>query len=463
VGTPVTILANRGSRGPPVPEVELDELRAAVAAGTVDTVLLAIADMEGRLQGKRVTASHFLDEVLEAGSEGCSYLLTVDVEMETVSGYEMSSWEKGYGDFEMKPDLSTLRPVPWQEETVMLMADCGWHDGSPVVASPRQILRKQLERLEERGMIANAATELEFIVFRNSYEDAWKRAYRDLEPSNYYNVDYSMLGTARVEPLIKRIRNGMAGAEMVVENSKGECNFGQHEVNIKYADALTTADQHVIFKNGTKEIAAQEDCSITFMAKWDEREGSSCHIHLSLAGAEDGKNAFNADQAMFDHFLAGQLEYLREMTLFYAPQINSYKRFAEGTFAPTSVTWGKDNRTCSLRLVGEGEGLRLENRLPGADVNPYLAIAAMIAAGLKGIDDALPLPPACEGNAYTSDAERVPTNIYAARDLFRDGQLTNEAFGEEVVRHYVRRAEFEIETFESAVTDWERFRGFERL
>lgn len=442
--------------------MELDELRTAVEDGTVDTVLLAIADMEGRLQGKRLTASHFLGEVLEAGAEGCSYLLTVDVDMATVGGYEMSSWDKGYGDFEMKPDLSTLRAVPWQEKTVMLMADAGWDDGEPVVASPRQILRKQLERLEERGLIANAATELEFIVFRNTYEDAWKRGYRDLEPSNLYNVDYSLLGTARVEPLIRRIRNDMEGAGMVVEDSKGECNLGQHEINIKYADALTTADQHVIFKNGTKEIASQEECAITFMAKWDEREGSSCHIHLSLAGT-DGKNAFAADQELFDHFLAGQLEYLREMTLFYAPNVNSYKRYAEASFAPTSVTWGRDNRTCSLRVVGHGEGLRLENRLPGADVNPYLALAAMIAAGLKGVDDELPLPPACEGNAYASDADRVPTNIYDARDLFRDGALANEAFSEEVVRHYVHRAGFEIETFEAAVTDWERFRGFERL
>jgi len=418
--------------------------------------------MEGRLQGKRLTASHFLDEVLEAGAEGCSYLLTVDVDMNTVDGYEMTSWDKGYGDFEMKPDLSTLRRVPWQEKTVMLMADCGWSDGKPVVASPRQILRGQLERLEERGLIANAATELEFIVFRNTYEDAWNRGYIDLEPSNLYNVDYSLLGTARVEPLIRRIRNDMEGAGMVVEDSKGECNLGQHEINIKYADALTTADQHVIFKNGTKEIASQEDCAITFMAKWNELEGSSCHIHLSLAGT-DGKNAFAADQDMFDHFLAGQLEYLREMTLFFAPNINSYKRYAEASFAPTSVTWGNDNRTCSLRVVGHGEGLRLENRLPGADVNPYLALSAMIAAGLQGIDDELALPPECEGNAYTSDAERVPSNMYAARDLFRDGELANEAFGEEVVRHYVRRAEFELATFEAAVTDWERFRGFERL
>ena len=254
----------------------------------------------------------------------------------------------------------------------------------------------------------------------------------------------------------------MSAAGMVVENSKGECNLGQHEINFRYEDALKTSDQHVIFKTGAKEIASQEDCSLTFMAKWDEKEGSSCHIHISLADA-DGGNAFAADQEMFEHFIAGQLEHTLEMTLLYAPQINSYKRFAEGSFAPTAVTWGKDNRTCSFRVVGHGEGLRVENRLPGADVNPYLAISAMIAAGLDGIDRKLTLPPACEGNAYVSDAERVPTNMYAARDLFRDSPLANEAFGEEMVRHYVHRAEYEIESFEKAITDWEHFRGFERL
>ena len=442
--------------------MDLDELKAAVANGTVDTVLLAIADMEGRLQGKRLTASHFLEQVLEEGAEGCSYLLTVDTEMETVGGYEMTSWEKGYGDFEMIPDISTIAAVPWHEKTVFLMADAAWSDGNPVVASPRQILRKQLERLEERGLIVNAATELEFIVFRNTYEDAWKRGYHDLEPANLYNIDYSLLGTARVEPLIRRIRNEMGTAGLKVENSKGECNLGQHEINFRYDEALTTADQHVIFKNGAKEIAAQEDCSITFMAKWDQREGSSCHVHLSLAD-QDGKNAFAADQKMFEHFIAGQLEHLCDLTLFYAPNINSYKRFAAGSFAPTSVTWGKDNRTCSFRVVGHGEGLRVENRLPGADVNPYLAISAMIAAGLDGIDKGTELPPALDGNAYTSGAETVPSNIYTARDLFRESALANESFGEEVVRHYIRRAEFEIETFESTVTDWERYRGFERL
>jgi glutamine synthetase len=442
--------------------VTLDELRQAAADGTVDTVLLAIADMEGRLQGKRLTATHFLDDVLEHGAEGCNYLLAVDVDMETVGGYAMSSWDTGYGDFQMKPDLETLRPVPWLPGTAMLMADLQWEDGSEVVASPRQILRRQLDRLAERGLTANAGTELEFIVFRDTYEQAWKQGFRELEPANLYNVDYSLLGSARVEPLIRRIRNEMAGAEMTVENSKGECNLGQHEINFRYDEALRSADNHAIYKNGAKEIAAQEQQAITFMAKFNEREGNSCHIHCSLA-REDGSNAFGADQAQFEHFVAGQIACMRELTMLYAPHVNSYKRFTPGSFAPTAIAWGRDNRTCSLRVVGHGESLRVENRLPGADVNPYLALSAMIAAGLHGIERELPLEPAFEGDAYKSDKPRVPHNIYDARDAFAASALVQDAFGEEVVDHYLNRAKVEIEAFESAVTDWERFRGFERL
>jgi glutamine synthetase len=442
--------------------VTLEELEKAVDDGTVDTVLLAIADMEGRLQGKRLTASHFLGEVVEHGAEGCNYLLAVDVEMNTVGGYAMSSWETGYGDFRMVPDLETLRPLPWLPGTAMLLADLAWEDGREVVASPRQILRRQLARLAERGLASNAATELEFIVFRDSYEEAWKRGFHDLSPANLYNVDYSLLGTARVEPLIRRIRNEMGGAGLDVENSKGECNFGQHEINFRYAEALATADGHAIYKNGAKEIAAQEDCSITFMAKFNEREGNSCHVHISLCH-EDGSNAFAADRQLFERFLAGQLACMEELTLLYAPHVNSYKRFAPGSFAPTAIAWGRDNRTCSLRVVGHGESLRVENRLPGADVNPYLALSALIAAGLHGIDAELELEPVFEGNAYTSDKPRVPRNIYAARDAFAASEVAAAAFGAEVVEHYLNRAGVEIDAFEAAVTDWERYRGFERL
>ncbi|HEU4658697.1 MAG TPA: glutamine synthetase family protein [Capillimicrobium sp.] len=439
----------------------LEELRAAVDRGTVDTVLLAITDMQGRLQGKRLTAQHFLDDVVEHGAEGCNYLLAVDVDMNTVEGYAMSSWSKGYGDFVMKPDFDTLRPVPWQEGTVVCLADLAWADDSDVVASPRQILRRQLARLAERGWTANAGTELEFIVFRDSYETAWHKAYRDLEPANLYNVDYSLLGTARVEPLIRRIRNDMGAAEMLVENSKGECNFGQHEINFRYADALTTADQHVIYKNGAKEIAAQEGMSITFMAKFDEREGNSCHIHFSLADG-DGP-VFGRDDALFRSFLAGQLACLRELTLLLAPNVNSYKRFAVGSFAPTAVAWGNDNRTCALRVVGHGPSLRFENRVGGADLNPYLAISALIAAGLHGVEQGLELEPPLEGNAYVADKPHVPRTLREARDLFAASDVAREAFGEEVVAHYVNNADVEVQAYDAAVTDWERFRGFERL
>jgi glutamine synthetase len=442
--------------------VELETLRAAVDAGDIETVILALTDMQGRLQGKRLTARYFFDEVVGHGAEGCNYLLAVDVEMNTVDGYAMSSWEKGYGDFVMRPDLGTLRMVPWEVKTAICLADLAWADGSDVVASPRQILRAQLARLAERGWTANASTELEFLVFKDSYEDAWKKGYRDLEPANAYNVDYSLLGTARVEPLIRRIRNAMTVAELAVENSKGECNFGQHEINFRYADALRCADNHTVYKNGAKEIAAQEEMAITFMAKFNEREGNSCHIHFSIADAEGP--LFHRDQRTFESFLAGQLAYARELTLLLAPNINSYKRFAVGSFAPTTIAWGHDNRTCAFRVVGHGAALRFENRSGGADLNPYLALAALIAAGLEGVERELELEPPFEGNAYeATDRPRLPSTLRDARDLFGASALARSAFGDEVVAHYLNGAEVELLAFDAAVTDWERFRGFERL
>jgi glutamine synthetase len=439
-----------------------DELCKAIADGTVDTVLLAFTDMQGRLQGKRLVGTHFVEEVIDHGAEACNYLLAVDVEMNTVSGYAMSSWETGYGDFEMKPDFTTLRPVSWHDGTAMCLADLQWPDGRPVAASPRQILCGQLVRLAERGWNALAATELEFLIFRDSYEQAWQKAYRDLEPGNLYNVDYSLLGTARLEPLIGRIRREMAASGLPVENSKGECNFGQHEVNFTYADALTAADVHTIYKNGAKEIAAQDGMAISFMAKYDEREGNSCHIHLSLRG-EDGTPLFAGESPLFERFLAGQLACLRELTLFLAPNVNSYKRYQEGSFAPTAVAWGRDNRTCALRVVGHGPGLRIECRAPGGDVNPYLALSAMIAAGLHGIDEELELEPALNGNAYTAEKPHVPATLRHARDLFAGSDVARDAFGPEVVAHYLNNADVELKAFDAAVTDWERFRGFERL
>ncbi|MCZ7461336.1 glutamine synthetase family protein [Streptomyces sp. WMMC940] len=449
------------------PPLSVEELRALVASGEIDTVVLAFPDMQGRLQGKRFAARFFLDEVLEHGTEGCNYLLAVDTEMNTVDGYAMSSWERGYGDFAMHPDPATLRRVPWNEGTAMLIADLAWNDGTPVVAAPRQILRRQLERLAEHGWTAQVGTELEFIVFKDTYEQAWDRGYQGLTPANQYNIDYSVLGTGRIEPLLRRIRNEMAAAGLTVESAKGECNPGQHEIVFRYDEALVTCDQHAIYKTGTKEIAAQEGVSITFMAKYNEREGNSCHIHLSLADA-DGRNAMAGDgpygmSPVMRHFLAGQLAALRDFSLLYAPNVNSYKRFQPGSFAPTAVAWGNDNRTCALRVVGHGRSMRFENRLPGGDVNPHLAVAALVAAGLYGIEQKLELPEVCTGNAYGADYEHVPTSLREAAELWENSPIAKAAFGDEVVAHYSNMARVELEAFDAAVTDWELRRSFERM
>ncbi|RSS76906.1 glutamine synthetase family protein [Streptomyces sp. WAC06614] len=449
------------------PPLAVEELRALVASGEIDTVVLAFPDMQGRLQGKRFAAPFFLDEVLEHGTEGCNYLLAVDTDMNTVDGYEMSSWERGYGDFALHPDLATLRRVPWNEGTAMVLADLAWHDGSPVVAAPRQILRRQLERLADLGFTAQVGTELEFMVFRDTYEQAWSSGYRGLTPANQYNIDYSVLGTGRVEPLLRRIRNEMQAAGLTVESAKGECNLGQHEIAFRYDEALVTCDQHAVYKTGAKEIASQEGVALTFMAKFDEREGNSCHIHLSLTDA-DGRNAMAGDgpggmSPTMRHFLAGQLAALREFSLLYAPNINSYKRFRPGSFAPTAVAWGVDNRTCALRVVGHGRSMRFENRLPGGDVNPYLAVAGLVAAGLYGIDNRLELPEACSGNAYAADLEHVPSTLREAAELWETSEIAKAAFGPEVVAHYRNMARVELDAYDSAVTDWELRRSFERL
>ena len=456
------------SEGPRHGYLTLEQLRVAVGEGEIDTVVLAFTDMQGRLQGKRLSAEFFLEEVAEHYSEGCNYLLAVDVDMNTVDGYAMSSWERGYGDFVMVPDMGTLRWLPWHEGSALVIADLTWHDGVPVLASPRQILAAQIERLAARGWTALAGTELEFIVYQDSYEQAAAKDYRDLVPANQYNVDYSILGTSRIEPLLRRIRLQMAGAGLYVESAKGECNLGQHEIAFRYAEAVTTCDNHSIYKTGAKEIAAQDGNSITFMAKPNAREGNSCHIHLSLRGSSDGAPVMAGDGAhglskLGEHFLAGQLAAMRELALCYAPNINSYKRYVPGSFAPTSVRWGPDNRTCALRLVGHGPSLRVENRVPGGDVNPYLAVAAMIAAGLHGIDNELPLEPPMTGNAYADDSARVPHTLHDALDLWEKSELAREAFGTEVVEHYANYARVELTAYEAAVTDWELRRGFERL
>ena len=449
--------------------LSVDQLRKAVADGSVDTVIVAMTDMQGRLTGKRIHGQYFLDEVLKHGTEGCNYLLAVDVDMNTVAGYEMSSWERGYSDFALMPDLNTLRMVPWQPGAAMVLADVQWLDHTDVVASPRQVLRKQIAALEKAGMVAMCGTELEFVVYRDTYEEAWNKAYRELTPVNQYNVDYSIMGGSRIEPLLRRIRLAMAGAGMTVESVKGECNFGQHEIAFKYSDALSNCDNHVIYKNGAKEISAEEGYALTFMAKPNMKEGNSSHIHLSFRGLKgelvmaDDSDKVDGMSELGRQFIAGQIAHLRELSLLFAPNINSYKRYVPGSFAPTAIRWGRDNRTCALRLVGHGAGLRLENRVPGGDVNPYMAVAGIIAAGLDGINKKMKLEPAFQGNAYASDSERVPASMNEALDLWEKSSWVKETFGAEVQAHYANMARIEISAYGSAVTDWELFRNFERF
>lgn len=446
----------------------VEALRGLVASKEIDTVIIAFTDMQGRLVGKRASARLFLEELAEHGAECCNYLLAVDVENNTVDGYSISSWERGYGDMAMMPDLDTLRLTPWMPGTVMVQADLTWLDGTPVNPDPRQVLKRQLDRLKERGLTALAATELEFIVFDDSYRDAWKKRYTELTPASDYNIDYALMASTRMEPLLRDIRNSMDGAGMYCEGVKGECNLGQQEIAFRYTDALGTCDNHSVYKNGAKEIADAHGKSLTFMAKFNEREGNSCHIHLSVVG--EGGEPVMADKdrpygfsKLMEHWIAGQLATLRELTLFLAPNINSYKRYVEGSFAPTAVAWGVDNRTCALRVVGHGRSLRAENRVPGGDVNQYLAMAAIIAGGLYGIEHELELEPIFEGNAYASDAPRVPTSLREATELFAGSEIAVEAFGEDVVAHYLNNARVEQRAYDAAITDWERVRGFERF
>ncbi len=448
--------------------MDLEDLDVAVGNGSIDTVLLALTDMQGRLQGKRLHGQYFMNEVVDGGSEGCNYLLAVDVDMNTVDGYEMSSWSTGYGDFVMRPDFGTLRKVPWQPGTALVLADLFDTAGAPVPASPRQILRRQLERLAAHGLTAFAGTELEFVLYKDTYEQAFSAGYKNLTPANQYNVDYSLLGTARVEPLLRRIRNEMYGAGLLPESAKGECNLGQHEIAFRYDKALTAADNHVIYKNGAKEIAAQEGMALTFMAKPNEREGNSCHIHFSLRNAENRSAMLGDGPAHLSvtgqRVLAGLLATMREFSLLFAPNINSYKRYQPGSFAPTALRWGVDNRTCALRIAGHGEGMRVENRVPGGDVNPYLAIAALVAGALHGIENELSLEDEFAGNAYLDpDAGRVPGTLREATDLWASSGVAEAAFGSDVVAHYANMGRVELAAFDAAVTDWELRRGFERL
>jgi glutamine synthetase len=445
----------------------LPELKGMADRGEIDTIIVAAADMQGRLQGKRVMPKFFFESVASEAAEGCSYLLATDIECGPVPGYELTSWDKGYGDFVFMPDLSTLRLAPWQPGAAIVLCDIELHGHKPAEVSPRTMLKAQLNRLKGHGLTAFAATELEFILFRNTYEEAWDKGYRGLTPANQYNNDYSILGTARVEPLLRKIRNAMEKAGIQVENSKGECNLGQHEINFAYGPAVETCDKHVIYKEAAKELAAEAGMALTFMAKFNQREGNSCHTHLSLRNAAGEAVFLDADghtpSKFFKQFMAGLLRHAPEISLFFAPNINSYKRLAAGSFAPTALAWGLDNRTCAFRVLGHGKSLRVENRLPGGDANPYLVLAAMIAAGLEGVKGDYAPVPFFTGNAYTADLPRVPNTLAAAAGLFTESEFTSRAFGPEVVKHYANMAKVELDAFNAAVTDWEKFRSFERM
>jgi glutamine synthetase len=441
--------------------LSLDELRAEVEAGAIDTVVAAFTDMQGRLLGKREQAAHFVEDSAEHGLEGCNYLLALDMEMDPQPGYAMASWDRGYGDFHLRPDFDTLRRIPWLPATALVLCDVDWEDGRPVAASPRQVLRAQVDRARAAGFEPMFGSELEFYLLQESYAEAHAKHYRDLTPTVPYILDYHVLATTYDEPLIRQIRNGMVGAGMVVESSKGEAWPGQHEINLRYADALACADNHVVYKNGAKEIAALNGRSITFMAKPDHTWiGNSCHIHASLW--RDGENAFARDDGPFESFLAGWIAGGGELALFLAPTINSYKRYTAGSWAPTTLAWGHDNRTCGFRIVGHGAGKRVETRIPGGDVNPYLAIAALIAAGLHGIEQGLECPPPLEGNAYESDAARFPSSLREAITVLEQGTVARAAFGDEVVDHYLNYGRLEQRLFDQVVTGWERERLFER-
>jgi glutamine synthetase len=440
----------------------LSELEKTVGDGSIDTVVVAFTDMQGRLMGKRLHGEFFLEgDVAEHGVEGCNYLLALDMEMDPTPGYGIASWERGYGDFGLKPDMATLRRIPWLEATALVLCDIVWHDGSPVNPSPRQVLKRQVERAAELGYTAKFGSELEFYLLKESYEEAHAKHYRDLTPSVPYILDYHILATTYDEPLIRQIRNGMQGAGIRVETSKGEAWPGQQEINFRFDDAVTMADNHTIYKNGAKEIAHLNGQSISFMAKPDHTWiGNSCHIHSSLW--RDGESAFAGESDVFKQYLAGQIASLKELAIFLAPTINSYKRFAAGSWAPTTLAWGHDNRTCGFRIVGHGDGLRAETRIPGGDANPYLAFAALLAAGLNGVEQGLELPPPLEGNAYESDAERFPHSLREAIAALEGGTMARTAFGDDVVDHYLNYARTEQRLFDEVVTCYERERMFER-
>jgi glutamine synthetase len=447
--------------------LDLDTLKQDVKAGAIDTVLVCFVDMQGRLIGKRVTGHYFLDQVIEE-MHACDYLLALDMDMEPVPGYAAASWDKGYGDFAIRPDLATLRRIPWLEGTALVLGDVVDHHGEDVAHSPRAILKRQLARARAAGFDVNMASELEFYVFDEPYGVARKKSYKGLETAGWYIEDYHIFQTTKEESLIRKIRNDMDAAGIPVEFSKGEWGPGQAELNLKYAEALEMADRHAIYKNGVKEIAFLQGKAVTFMAKWDfGLAGSSCHIHTSLVDADDGSPSFpdasGNHSDVFKHFMAGQLALARDITLFLAPYINSYKRFQAGSFAPTKAIWSSDNRTAGFRVVGAGPSLRVECRIPGADANPYLAFAALLAAGLHGLEQQLELEPAFTGDAYKGkDIREIPKTLREAIECLDRSQPLRAAFGDAVVEHYLHCGRWEQFEYDRRVTDHELIRGFER-
>jgi glutamine synthetase len=462
----------------------LELLQSAVRSGSVDTVIVALVDPFGRLVGKRFRADVFLKSVAHHGTHGCNYLLTVNMEMDPLEGFKVANWEAGFGDFLLKPDHDTFRVLPWQAGTALVISDHMREDGEYVAESPRSVLRQQLDRLKRKGFTCYCASELEFYLFNQTYHSAFANGYRDLQPSSDYRIDYHLMQPTRDEPLMRALRNQMTAARVPVESSKGEWSKGQHEINFIYDEPLPMADLHMIFKQGVKEIADQQGKAVSFMAKYAPSEaGNSCHIHMSLW--KNGQNAFwNAGSArrssggtkdqrgdhlaraskLFRQFLGGLLKYSPELCLFFGPTINSYKRYQPGSWAPTRMAWALDNRTVGFRVVGENKAFRIENRMPGADANPYLAFAAMMAAGSAGVSEGLDCGEQYLGNAYVDPKlARLPNSLEMAADLLDRSKFARESFGDRVVDFYVRHARLETEAFNNAVTDWEKVRYFERI
>ena len=447
-------------------------LERAVAAGSIDTVMAGFVDMQGRLVGKRIPAQYFLSTVADEGVHFCKYLLGTDMEMGTPGGFDLMNWNEGYGDWTAIPDLDTLRAIPWLDGTVMVLSDVVDHAGHPVAVAPRQILRHQIERVRQMGYEPVVATELEFYLWKETYDTAHQKGYHNLQPFGWYLEDYHFLQSSKAEPFYRQVRTQMQDAGIPVISGKGEAGPGQYEINLAHGEALQTADNHAIYKHGMKEIAFQHELAVSFMAKPDHTlTGSSCHVHVSLLDRQTGQNAF-FDEASDPHtlssvgqsFLAGQLALSREWTLFMAPTVNSYKRYAAASWAPVNIAWAYDNRTCGLRVVGQGTGLHVESRLPGADANPYLTVASILAAGIFGLENHLECPPPYQGNAYEAQGlARVPRRLSAAMALFAESPAARASFGEDVVAHYLNAARVEQHAYDQMVSSWERERYFERI